>query len=267
MTSAYPIAHEQLVEKVRAMAEEIGEWPSRRRVMRSCRVGAPRADAALDALRREGFDPSPRRGLSVVPDAAETHADDEQERPAGPIPGAAEGASDETAEAATEGTELDGEALVGTAAGAEQPAHTQRVPRWPLLIIALPAFVAIWSGWVGLGRLTGFGPVTLLPGLADEWVLDTAVTLPIGVEVYAAYALSVWLSGAPVTQRARSFAKWSALGSLALGAAGQVAYHLMSAAGMTVAPWQITAGVACLPVGVLGCAAALVHLQHEGRPA
>ncbi len=36
---------------------------------------------------------------------------------------------------------------------------------WPVLLLALPAFVAIWSGWVELGRLTGFGPVSPLPGI------------------------------------------------------------------------------------------------------
>lgn len=133
------------------------------------------------------------------------------------------------------------------------------VRSWPLVLLAAPAFVAIWSGWVGLGRLTGFGPVEPLPGIVDGFTIDTAVTLPIGVEAYAAYALRVWLTdGLP--GRARSFARWSALGSLVLGASGQVAYHVMIAAGVTVAPWWITAAVACLPVAVLGMGAALAHL-------
>ncbi len=136
---------------------------------------------------------------------------------------------------------------------------------WPLLLLAAPAFVAIWSGWVGLGDLTGFGVVHPLPGIADGFTLNTAITLPIGVETYAAYALKVWLSvGVPA--RARTFARWSALGSLVLGAAGQVAYHLMSATGVTQAPWQITAAVACLPVAVLGMGAALAHLVHTTDP-
>ena len=44
--------------------------------------------------------------------------------------------------------------------------------------------------------------------------------------------------------------------------AGQVAYHLMSAAGMVSAPWLVTTFVSCLPVGVLGCGAALAHLLN-----
>ncbi|MFY1597126.1 ABC transporter permease [Micromonospora sp. WMMD737] len=130
---------------------------------------------------------------------------------------------------------------------------------WPVVLLALPAFVAIWSGWVGLGGLTGFGVVHPLPGIADGFSLNTAITLPIGVETYGAYALYVWLSGR-VPDAARRFAKWSALGSLAVGALGQVAYHLLVAAGVTSAPLWITTAVACLPVAVLGMGAALAHL-------
>jgi hypothetical protein len=144
---------------------------------------------------------------------------------------------------------------------------TPRLPsEWPVLLLALPAFVAIWGGWVGLGELTGFGPVNLLPGIGDGWTINTAITLPIGVEAYAAYALRVWLQkGTPRSDTARTFAMWSAIGSLFLGAAGQVAYHLMDEAGMTTAPWQITTFVSCLPVVVLGCGAALAHLCHAAR--
>ena len=81
--------------------------------------------------------------------------------------------------------------------------------------------------------------------------------------VYAAFALRVWLSSATRSAQAKRFAKWSTIGALALGAAGQVAYHLMTSAGMTAAPWWITTFVSCLPVVVLGCAAALTHLLHD----
>jgi hypothetical protein len=70
-----------------------------------------------------------------------------------------------------------------------------------------------------------------------------------------------------VSARARRFARRSALGALVLGAAGQIAYHLLTAAGVTAAPWPITAFVACLPVVVLGCGAALAHLLHTGEEA
>ncbi|MEU7677899.1 ABC transporter permease [Micromonospora taraxaci] len=133
---------------------------------------------------------------------------------------------------------------------------------WPVMLLAAPAFVAVWSGWVGLGKLTGFGKVNLLPGIGEGWVIDSAITLPVGVETYGAYALYIWLSGR-VPARARTFAKWSAIASLVVGALGQVAYHLLVANGVTAAPWWITTLVACLPVAVLGMGAALAHLVRE----
>lgn len=144
------------------------------------------------------------------------------------------------------------------------PKPTKRVATWPLLLLALPAFVAIWSGWVDLGRLTGFGVVHPFPGIWDEARLNTAITLPIGLETYAAYALYVWLSGR-AHGPAKRFAMWSAIGSLALAASGQTIYHLMIAAGWDRAPWPVTTVVSCLPVAVLGMGAALRHLVHAGE--
>jgi hypothetical protein len=112
--------------------------------------------------------------------------------------------------------------------------------------------------------MTGFGIVRPLPGIWDSLRIDTAVTLPVGVEAYAAYALRVLLSRSPqVTRRTRRFAGWSAAGSLLLGMAGQVAYHLLAQAGVVRAPWLVTTAVACLPVLVLGMGAALAHLLRD----
>lgn len=136
---------------------------------------------------------------------------------------------------------------------------------WPVWLLMVPAAVAIWSGWVGLGELAGFGPVRLLPGIADNFEVNSAITLPIGMETYAAYALYVWLSGKAVGKALR-FARRSAVAALVVGALGQVAYHVMAAAGVAAAPWWITAGVACLPVAVLGMGAALAHMvraEHD----
>jgi hypothetical protein len=66
---------------------------------------------------------------------------------------------------------------------------------WPLLALAVPAAAEVWSGWVGIAQKTGFGVVPLLPGIWSSLHLDTAVTLPVGVECYAAYALRAWLAG------------------------------------------------------------------------
>ena len=147
-------------------------------------------------------------------------------------------------------------------------APSQTYPRWPVVLLAGSAFVAIWGGWVELGRMSGFGPVNLLPGIADLYV-DLAITLPLGMEVYAAYAMGAWLTRKPITSAARTFAKWSALVSLTVGGAGQVAYHLLAEANIDHAPWQVVVIVACVPVAVLGMASLLAHHLHDpsDRPA
>jgi hypothetical protein len=138
------------------------------------------------------------------------------------------------------------------------------LPRWPLVLIALPAAVAVWSGWVGLGTLCGFGIVHPLPGIVDRFTINTAITLPVGVEAYGAYALGAWLTpGTPET--ARRFARNSALGALGMGMAGQVIYHLLAAAHRTAAPWPVVMLVSCLPVLTLGLGGALTHLLRTGH--
>jgi hypothetical protein len=132
-------------------------------------------------------------------------------------------------------------------------------PKWPVFILAMSAFVAIWGGWVSLGQMAGFGPVHLLPGIADVSV-DLSITLPLGMEVYAAYATGAWLSDRDISRTARNFAKWSSLIALVVGAAGQAAYHLMVALGIEKAPWPIVVVVATVPVAVLGMGS---HLAYQ----
>jgi hypothetical protein len=135
------------------------------------------------------------------------------------------------------------------------------VRSWPLLVLAAPAAVEVFSGWVGIAAKTGFGLVSPLPGIWPSLHLDTAITLPIGVEAYAAYALRAWLArDRSISGRTRRFAKWSAICSFALGMAGQVAYHLLAQAGAARAPWPVTTVVSCLPVLVLAMGTALAHM-------
>jgi hypothetical protein len=157
-------------------------------------------------------------------------------------------------------------AVVGPTPAEAVPVAARVLPRWPLILIAAPAAVAVWSGWVGLGLLCGFGPIHPLPGIADTFTINTAITLPVGVEAYGAYAMGAWLH--PHTPPAvRKFARRSALGSLALGMAGQVIYHLLAAAHKTAAPWPVVMLVSCLPVLTLGFGGALTHLLRTGHAA
>lgn len=132
---------------------------------------------------------------------------------------------------------------------------------WPLLALAVPAAAEVWSGWVGIAQQTGFGMIAPLPGIWPSLHLDTAVSLPVGVEAYAAYALRAWLAREPwISARTRRFAKWSAICSFTLGMAGQIAYHLLAQAGAARAPWPVTTLVSCLPVLVLAMGTALAHM-------
>ena len=252
--SAFPRPVEDLIPAARDLADQLGEIPSRNRIKKELRVGGPKADAILAALTRTDAPPA----TDLTTDPADTAPDPiADSAPVADLPPVAVDmppmVSEQEAPVADLGTKVTTDVILA------DPKGTGRAVAWPVVLLALPAFVAIWSGWVGLGGLTGFGVVHPLPGIADGFSINSAITLPIGVETYGAYALYIWLSGR-VPEPARRFAKWSALGSLAVGALGQVAYHLLEAAGVTSAPWWITTAVACLPVAVLGMGAALAHL-------
>lgn len=283
--SAYPVPVDELMPQAREMTMELGQVPGRNQLMNELRIGAKKARRIIDLLEFEQRSQAPNpQGLRLVPPAspvdAETGTDEDgpsavefetkgepesEPSPASPVEQGREVRTGDEDSSSGARSETESEPDTGLANPVE-PAPIQRgggaLSAWPVLLLSLPAFVAIWSGWVGLGELTGFGIVHPLPGIADGFALNTAITLPIGMETYAAYALRVWLSG-QVPSNALRFAKYSALGSLALGALGQIAFHLMKAAGMTAAPWPITALVACLPVAVLGMGAALAHLIRD----
>jgi hypothetical protein len=101
-----------------------------------------------------------------------------------------------------------------------------------------------------------------LPGIADGFTINSSITLPVGVEAYGAYALRAWLTPG-ISDQSRRFARWSAVGSLGLGMAGQVIYHLLSAAHAKAAPWPVVTLVSCLPVVALALGTALAHLIQE----
>jgi len=72
---------------------------------------------------------------------------------------------------------------------------TRAVRCWPLLVLAAPAAAEVWSSWAGIAQKTGFGLVSPLPGILASLHPDTSITLAVGVEAYAAYALRAWLAG------------------------------------------------------------------------
>jgi hypothetical protein len=258
----------ELIPQARELAAREGGVPAKDRLMKAFRIGRPKATEIHERLtaevkqrrdrgRRAMRSLQARKGSAGPARLRPYRLLSAPELPAAPVSPAVE--------VAQVAPVVEGQPREMTAPfPVPSEGSVKRAATWPVVLLAMPAFVAIWSGWVDLGRLTGFGVVHPLPGIADEVALNTAITLPIGLETYAAYALYVWLSGA-VPARARQFARRSAVGALMLGAGGQVAYHLMIAAGMARAPWWITTVVACLPVAVLGMGAALRHLVHAGE--
>jgi len=225
-----------LLTAAEALTDTLGCIPSRNVLMQKLHVGVPRANRIREQLITRHPDVPVSGGApATYPMPATYTRPDQPGQPAEPV-------------------------------GVPKPhRRARRVRSWPLILIALPAFVAIWSGWVGLGGLTGFGIVHPFPGIDDGIQLNTAITLPIGVEVYAAYAIRVWLSPW-VSDRARKFARRTSVAALVLGAGGQIAYHLMAAAHMTRAPWEVTTAVSALPVAVVFAGSALAHLVHKDQP-
>lgn len=283
--SAYPRTVAELVEDARQLARDLGEIPSQGIIMRELHCGQPKARQVLDALARTRlhalpapdeappeWPPVPALG-HIVADSGATIGAAPAPAPARPVSAPAPdlpAPAEPPAPATPSVPEADPEpAPVATPPAQATPVSepvNKRFRAWPVAIIGLSAFVAVWSGWVGLGRMTGYGLVNLLPGIVGDgkWsTIDTSILLPLGVECYGAFALSVWLSGRG-SSTAKTFAKRSAFASLATGALGQIAYHMMAAAGWGHAPWWITALVSCLPVAVLGMAAALLHLVRNG---
>ena len=286
--SAFPPGIDELMPRARKLAETEGGLPSRNRVMTMLKVGAPKARKILAALSAEGYepatgpvsesDPTPEpvapepitvdevrveaQRLRDVPEPTEPAPDEATDGPDGN--GSTSGTPSGPVEPSTVTTPAEtaqdtAVADSGTKAETKPVKAPRSIAAWPVLLLLLPATVAIWSGWVGLGELAGFGPVNPLPGIADDFEINTAITLPIGMETYSAYALYVWLSGR-ASKRAVTFARASAIAGLVIGGAGQVAYHLMAAADVPAAHPFITAAVACIPVAVLGMGAALAHL-------
>lgn len=282
--SAYPKTIPALVDAARKITPKVGPLPSQGEVMRTLHIGQPKAREVLSELARTRLHAVPAPAVGSLPEPPPEWPPIPSENVDVPAPKAApkptSGPAPERVESAppappaapprpapAQPAEPAPEPKPVTAASSG-PQQVTPVPEpeperpgrpWAVLFIALPAMVAIWSGWVGLGGMAGFGVIHPLPGIVDRVTLNTAITLPIGVEVYAAYALRVWLSSR-VPERARRFARRSAIASLATGALGQIAYHLLAAAHMDHAPWWITTLVACLPVAVLGMAASLAHL-------
>jgi hypothetical protein len=128
-----------------------------------------------------------------------------------------------------------------------------------LWAIGSGAFVAVWSGWVGLGSMCGFGIVHLLPGIWNSFEVNTSITLPFSMEMYGALAMRYWLDPS-LNKSTRHFAFVTAIAALVFAFCGQVGYHIMNAHHVTTAPWPVVAAVSCVPVITIGLGSGLMHM-------
>jgi hypothetical protein len=242
-----------VLDRVReARAEDIrsGRNPrGRDALVKDLDISPWQAQQALQKLKKQptGTPPGPH---------TEPHTADSDERPQ----------VRESAEA--DGLDDRAEEPISPAPSAGHQSTLSPPPRpWPLLLIGIAAAVAVWSGWVGLGEKCGFGIIQPLPGIVEGFTLNTAITLPISVEAYAAYALRVWLSTSHHSARTLTFAKRSTIISLVIGAAAQAGYHLLEAFGYDRAPWPVVLLVSWVPVVMVGVASGLAKLVKDDRQA
>src|SRR5690348_8620376 len=149
--SAYPVSVDELLPKARELATELGDVPSRNRLKKELRVGGPKAAAVRDVLLRDVQDHRPAEDPSSLPEPAEVTGPEPAVPVAGPdpVPPAGPVAVPDVSEVVPQVAQVADPGTNTVPAGLP-------VRSWPVLLLALPAFVAIWSGWVGLGGLTGF---------------------------------------------------------------------------------------------------------------
>lgn len=233
--------------------------PGRRALAAQLGAGEWEVRAALERLSTPLERPSRAVPLLPVPNEPGEREDTREEPPPGPASRRAQRETDPQPPAP--GRDTAPSQPASREAFQEPGRETRRAATWhltlPLYVLATAAAITIWGGWVELGALTGFGPITPLPGIADGFHINTAVVLPAGVEFYAGFALSIWQGAARCGPATRAFARWSTLGALAAGMGAQIAVHVMRANQVAVAPLGVTVAVSCVPVATLGLAMAL----------
>ena len=250
MASAYPIATEALVESVREMAVQDRAWPSQRKICRELKVSAPRASAALTALREQGFDPTaqgPAPVLTVVTDAPQTQAEPGQERTETHKVTAPKGAPEPVVQAVQERPQIAPKALVTPVAGA--PTRTRRdwITDIGILVVGLAAAVITFTTLRALAEACGITGDVL--GLPLPWLL------PVCIDAAGIVATRVWLRGRGSDEAVR-FARLLACTCIGLSIVANAGQHLLASQHL-VPEWWVVVLVTSVPPAALG---AVVHL-------
>jgi len=148
----------------------------------------------------------------------------------------------------------------------ERPPGTKRRAMWPLYLISVGAVLAVWSGWVELGAMCGFGIEQPLYGIWNGLKLNAAISLPLSMEAYGFYAMGFWFDP-DEAEGVRTYARWTTILAYSLGFAAQATYHVLAAMHMTHAPIPVVVFVSGVPVATICVAGGLLHKHIEARKA
>lgn len=122
--------------------------------------------------------------------------------------------------------------------------------------------------WVNMGMTVsavsaGFSSFAGLKSLAEAtgWAA-MAPLFALCLDAYALTAIRVWLASSTTSARARSFAKFNAIGAIVLSLAGNAVWHLIAANLLTV-NWVIVLVVGGIPPVILGLVSHLAVLRSQ----
>ncbi|MDP9144692.1 MAG: hypothetical protein M3N43_08340 [Actinomycetota bacterium] len=146
-------------------------------------------------------------------------------------------------------------------------------------VVLASSFFLSASTWVSIGRVAGFDGGDYYKAIAEDLSEPTpSWALPVTVDGFLTLSLLLWL--APVSARAKSFAKWSTYTMAFLGVGAQSAYHalmvnqavsafheLTATDGDSWRPW-LAGAVGAFPPAIAAMAVHMVALlvAHRNTP-
>jgi hypothetical protein len=149
-------------------------------------------------------------------------------------------------------------------AGSRQATAHKSRSMWPLYLISVGAVLAVWSGWVELGVMCGFGIEQPLYGIWNGLRINAAISLPLSMEAYGFYAMGFWFDPGEADD-VRSYAQWTTILAYCLGFAAQATYHVLAAMHAAHAPIPVVVLVSGVPVATICAAGGLLHKHIEAR--
>ena len=123
---------------------------------------------------------------------------------------------------------------------------------------------------LGMAAVAGAAAFTSYSGLAGlaemaGWHGAMAKFLPITIDAYAMTATRVWLSPANLTDKARRFARRSAIGTIIASVVGNALFHAATAHVLPIT-WPMVIGISAVPPITLSLITHLYHVSKDTEP-